>query len=126
MVDGVEFGQGSPFNMSLESLKRINDLLRHCSDYGVNFNWVGLKNNLLEVYKELLTCAKVSEEDLEALSTKWSKIDSVSCGFNKRGILVFGEDIPKLLTEFDFFVRKLIYKYGLSMARSEDPSRSLV
>ena len=120
-----EMTQGSVFNMSLESLSRINELLKSCSTYSVNSNWLGLRNNLLEVYKELVRCSKLKDEEKMELKTRWETLQLLKCGIDKRGLLIYDERLPALLTEFDFFIGSMLFKQGLSMAKSEDAGRSL-
>ena len=120
-----EFSQGSTFNMSLESLSRINDLLKDCSNYSVNGNWLGLKNNLLEIYKELVRCSEVDKGKLEEVKKRWGVIDGLKCFFDKRGLLIYDPKIPVLLTEFDFFISRLLYEKGLTMAKNDEAGKSL-
>ncbi len=111
------------FNMNIATLERIDKILTDMSIYSVNQNWQGLKNNLLELYKESYGLLVEKKQDTDA-DKAWEAIKELECYFDERGNLIFDENLPKQLTDFDFWLRNLLYKYGVTFAKGDDPSKA--
>lgn len=131
MMEGEQ--SQSTFNMSLATLERINQILIVISTYAVNHNWLGMKNNLLELYKEVRPFLyndkknekKTDTKDLKEAKEKWEMITPLKCSFEEWGALIYDDKLPELLHDFDFYLRDILYNKGLLMHKGEDASNVL-
>ncbi len=110
------------FNMGIATLQRIDDILKDLSEYNVNQNFLAVKYNLLELYKESLIVLVKDDKVLEEAAKQWKVIKEKNIEANRSG-LDFDDDVPDLLTEFEFFLRKkLAY---LLMPKGDNPEEAL-
>jgi hypothetical protein len=103
----IDYDFGDRWNMSLMTLKRIDELLKHCQVYSVNNHVLGLKNNLFEIYKE--SKGWLNSKEIKTADKQWSKINEYEIKI-ENDILVFDNDLKPLLDKFDFWIRYKLHK----------------
>lgn len=108
--------------MALSTLERINKIMIDLSYYNVNQNWLAVKNNLLELYKE--TDPFLSKPAKTNAKNYWKEINNHNVHFDKKGNLVFADKVIPLLNKFDFWLRNQLKKNHLLMASSDDPGEA--
>jgi len=105
--------QEQPFNMALATLERINNLLIKLQEYNLGGNVAGIKNTLLEVYKELYPFLDIGEK--KTAQSKWIKISGCFVKWVSHNELRFDSNLYDMLFDFDFWLRNKLYKKGLTM-----------
>lgn len=120
----------SPMNMSMLTLERINELIKDGTDYRVQGHPIGIRANVLELYKELrpyLTdkCKKDSCKDnnceLHIGDSIRVEVGNHDMAFDRTGrVLYFDPDMIKILDKFDDWIRIKLYAKGLLLKKGED------
>lgn len=104
----------SEFTGSIQSIIRLDQLLKDCSSYAVNEIVIGFRNNLREVLKEgqgYLT----RQEYIKAFKD-WKEIEGYDISIDEDNITVkFDSALLKKLHEFDFWLRHRLFKRGATM-----------
>jgi len=106
----------SPFNGSLDTLSRINELIKDISNYRVNNHWLGMKENLGELVIEAQGC--LQKEELKKAWTDWGEIEKLQIKVNDEGTVTYDEELPKKLKQFSRWIRLKLYRHNLTMAKT--------
>lgn len=108
------FEQGVPFNMSLATLARMNQLLDDASLAAMKKDRLGWFSNLMTLRRDLFPFLKPEEEsEVERMFNELPKTWSGNEGHN----------VDKVLDRIDIKMRKLMYKKGILMKKGEDITR---
>lgn len=110
-----EEGLENLFNGSIDTLNRINELIKHISAYRVNGHWIGMKENLGELLVEAQGC--LSKEEYKKGWKDFLEIDQYPITVNDEGLLVYDEELPIKLKKFNQWLRLKLYKHKLTMAK---------
>ena len=105
----------SPFNGSLDTLARLNDLIKAVSDYRVNNHWLGMKENLGELLNEAQGC--LSKDEYNKAWKDWGEIESFDISINENGSVTFDDKLPLKLKKFSSWIRLKLYRHNLTMAK---------
>jgi len=106
------------FNMSLATLMRIDEILKDLREDNNNGNVQLLQKNLNCLYKEIYPFLN-KEERAECEMTMLS-INENGCSITINDGITYSEDLPKLLNDFEFYLRDKLHVKGLLMAKGED------
>ena len=106
----------TPFNGSLDTLSRINQLIIDISDYRINQHWIGLRENLGELLNEAQGC--LSKGEYEKAWKDWESIEALEITINSDGTLTYDDSVPFKLKKFSSWLRLKLYKHNLTMAKS--------
>lgn len=133
------------FNHSLETLNRINELIKDAQEARVHRDVNGFKSNLLELYKEIspFMCddplhdihkldsinskmaLHMKDCTLKIAGNKWNEINDILIGHDGDSI-VYDSKLWDLLDSFDFFLKRLLKRYGLSYIKGHDPNDAVM
>lgn len=109
--------QDSPFNGSLDTLSRINNLINSISSYRVNGHWWGMKENLGELLDESQGC--LGKDELKKAWRDWEEIEAMDIKINENDDTVSYDDaLPLKLKKFSSWLRLKLYRHNLTMAKS--------
>lgn len=93
-----------PFNSSLATLERINDLFKDCSRYAVNEHYVAYRNNVIELYLE---CEPfLDSEQKKVVSKQFNQILAEKVTVTKDGFIATTELLDNMLS-----LRRRLYSY---------------
>jgi len=107
----------SPFNGSLDTLARINNLIEDISFYNINSNIIGLKANLYELLIEGQGCLNKSE--FKKAWEDWEKLDKIEIELDyEKGTYTFDDQLIIFLQKFNQWLRLKLYRHNLTMAKS--------
>lgn len=115
-VKDSEEVQDSPFNGSLDTLSRINQLITDISSYRVNNHWLGMKENLGELLNEAQGC--LSKAEYKKAWADWEKIEAQQIVINDDESISFDENLPVMLKRFSSWLRLKLYRHNLTMAKT--------
>jgi len=108
--------ENTPFNGSLDTLSRIHQLIIDISDYRINQNWLGMRENLGELLNEGQGCLHKAE--FVKAWKDWEKIESFDISINDEGVVSFDSELPIKLKKFSSWLRLRLYRHNLTMAKS--------
>lgn len=109
----------SEFTGSVQSILRLDQLLKDCSFYSVNDILIGFKNNLREILKE--GQGYLSSQELKKAVKDWDEIESFDIVVDENNMVVkFDHDLLKKLHKFDFWVRMRLFKRGALMGSKKE------
>lgn len=110
--------EGAVFNGSLATLERIHNLIVDITRYDVNFNLLGYRNNLKELYFESRGFLD-KKERVQARNT-WEKIKGLKCVVDhERGTSVYAPELPDLLDLFNSWLRLRLHRHNVTMAKKD-------
>jgi len=108
----------SAFNGALQTLFRIDELIRHISIYSVNDHIVALKKNLSELLIE--TQGFLSKPEYIKAWKDWEYIETKKLSFDKKGNIDYDSELPNLLFKFSAWLRYKLHKHEVTMASKKD------
>lgn len=108
-----DFDMGDKWNMSLMTLQRIDQLLKDCQKYSVNNNLLGLRQNMLEVYKESRPWLKKPEK--VTAQKKWEKVQEFKFEYNyEEQSISYPDGLREALDDFDFWIRNKLHVHKVT------------
>jgi len=111
------------FNMGLATLERINNLIISLSSYHIENNVPGMRNTILELYKESHVYMNQKQKDeAEAI---WSNIDNYNIESVDSTSIKYDPKILEYINYFDFWLREILHKKGILMPKGEDPHTAM-
>ena len=109
--------KATAFNMGLATLERINALLISLTSFNVEGNITGMRNTILEVYKETYVFMdKPQETEAE---DRWIEIEGYKINTLDSTSVKFSPDLILLINDFDFWLRKVLHKKGILMPHAD-------
>lgn len=137
-----------PFDCSIETLKRINQLLIDLQEMRVMFRLVGYKGNLYELYKEAWPFLCESEIHLkhemdsdhkdmqkhlkdgcprQVAQQKWDEIETYAIETDNQGrVTAYHDETVDAMDSFDFWLRDFLKREGLTYRkRGDDPGSAI-
>ena len=107
------------FNMGLATLEWINNLLTSLASHNVEGNIIGMRNTILEVYKEANVYMKDPEK--KDAEERWLEIEAQKINNVDSSSIKYSADLLLLINDFDFWLRNLLHKKGILMPKGDDP-----
>lgn len=101
------------FNMGLATLERMNNLLISLANYNLVNNVSSVRNTLLELYKE--SSGYMNKDERKEAIDHWQKISGCYINWTEHNTVEFDNKILGYLTDFDFWLRDLLYSKGILM-----------
>lgn len=109
------------FNMSLQTLSRIDEILKDCSFYAVNNNILGYMRNLRELNKEAV--GFYDKEELKKSFGFWRIINKYEKDIiMSEEKLSYDEKLIVVLDTFDIWVRILLHKKKITFSMKDAKS----
>lgn len=109
LMGKFDYDFGDKWNMSLMTLQRIDILLKHCQDYSVNNNLFGLRQNLLEIYKE--SNPWLNKKEKKKCASLWDKVSIKKIQFiEDDDKIIYPDGLREALDVFDFWIRNKLHK----------------
>lgn len=119
---------GLVFNMSLQSLKRIDSLLWKISSAALNKDYEQWDTTLKHLRREIVPYLK--PKVFEAISLIFEELDELDWLIisNGRKVVVDSKEkqVNKLLDKLTIEIQKALFSCGILMARQEDRGLSVV
>ncbi len=111
--------RATAFNMGLATLERINNLLRGLANYNIINDVSGIKNTILELYKE--TSVYLNKEQKKEGNEFWDTIEEYKVKSIDSTSISYNPELLGHLHDFDFWLREILHKKGILMPKGEDP-----
>ena len=114
----------SAFNGAVQTLSRIDELIRHISSYNVNDELKGVYENLSELYIE--SQGFLSKPELKTLKNKW---DNVNIYWKKTTIkeeeYIYSSELKRVLWSFSAWIRLKLHRHKVTMAGKKEIADAL-
>lgn len=114
----------SAFNGAVQTLGRIDELIRHISSYNVNDELKGVYENLSELYIE--SQGFLSKPELKTLKNKWDKVNySWKKTIIKNDEYIYCSDLKSVLWSFSAWIRLRLHRHKVTMAGKKEIADAL-
>ena len=111
-----------PFNMSLATLERINDILKNLHEYNNMGHIQLIQRSLYSLFKEIYPFLNNSER--HKASEFWNNISN-GFFYDENNLLSIDMKVPILMNEFEFWLRDKLNEKGLLMSKGDDPFKAI-